>query len=159
MSSPTEVERVRSLHANAYWLLARAARGLREAEDRRLAEIGMSVRGHLVLHCIDEDRPRSQLAIAHAIGLDKTTLVPILDDLEQRGLIVRQADPHDRRAHSVRLTDDGRTMLARTTQALEEIQAQELADLSPDEQDELLRALRRLVAGRLARHLDSGSCV
>lgn len=159
MGNPSPADRVRPLNANAYWLLARAARGLREAEDRRLAKIGMSVRGHLVLDCVDEDNPRSQLAIAHTIGLDKTTLVPILDDLEQRGLIVRQADPNDRRAHTVRLTDAGRTMLARTTELLREIQEQELTDLIPAERDELMRLLRHLVQGRLSRYLDSGSCV
>ena len=49
---------------------------------------------------------RTQLALGHALGLDKTTVTSLLDRLEADGLIVRSLDPHDRRARIPEITAD-----------------------------------------------------
>lgn len=57
------------------------------------------------------ERPvRSPAALAASIGADKTRLIPVLDDLERRGLVEREPDPDDRRVRLLDLTEAGRDM-------------------------------------------------
>jgi MarR family transcriptional regulator for hemolysin len=60
--------------------------------------------------------PSAQIAIAKRIGIEGPTLTRMLDTLEAEGLVIRCADPNDRRTKLIELTDDGR-------RALEEIMA------------------------------------
>src|SRR5258708_14966735 len=55
----------------------------------------------------------SQMALARALGIDRSTLVPILDRLQARGLLVRRASPTDGRTHALALTPSGGKALAR----------------------------------------------
>jgi DNA-binding MarR family transcriptional regulator len=57
----------------------------------------------------------SQTALAAANGRDKSTLTPILEDLERRGLIVREKVKTDRRSYQLTLTDAGKKMLDQLT--------------------------------------------
>lgn len=57
----------------------------------------------------------SQTALAAANGRDKSTLTPILEDLERRGLIVREKMKSDRRSYQLTLTDSGKKMLEQLT--------------------------------------------
>ncbi|MBS4082728.1 MAG: winged helix-turn-helix transcriptional regulator [Rhizobiales bacterium] len=57
----------------------------------------------------------SQTALAAANGRDKSTLTPILEDLERRGLIVREKMKTDRRSYQLSLTDAGKKMLDQLT--------------------------------------------
>jgi DNA-binding MarR family transcriptional regulator len=43
----------------------------------------------------------SQMALARALGIDRSTLVPILDRLQARGLLVRRRSPTDGRTHAL----------------------------------------------------------
>ncbi len=57
----------------------------------------------------------SQTVLAAANGRDKSTLTPILEDLERRGFIVREKLKTDRRSYQLTLTDAGRKMLDQLT--------------------------------------------
>ncbi|MBY0530688.1 MAG: MarR family transcriptional regulator [Xanthobacteraceae bacterium] len=57
----------------------------------------------------------SQTALAAANGRDKSTLTPILEDLERRGFIVREKMKTDRRSYQLTLTDAGKKMLDQLT--------------------------------------------
>ena len=57
----------------------------------------------------------SQTALATANGRDKSTLTPILEDLERRGFIVREKMKSDRRSYQLTLTDAGKKMLDQLT--------------------------------------------
>ena len=64
--------------------------------------------GQWAVMAIIRDNPgRTQTAIAEAAGLDRSSLVPILNQLEKSGFIVREPVVDDRRAHAVRMTDKG----------------------------------------------------
>jgi DNA-binding MarR family transcriptional regulator len=85
----------------------------------------------------------TQLALATAIGHDKTRLIGVLDALEAEGLITRAPDPP---ARLVSMTDDGR---ARHAAAVADIRAMEerfLAELSAAEREALPAILPRLAA-------------
>jgi MarR family transcriptional regulator, organic hydroperoxide resistance regulator len=121
-------------------------RALMRAEEPVLKANGLTMWAYSVLLALRSQPARSQAALAAQIGADKTRLIPVLDDLQQRGLIERHPDPADRRVHLLALTSRGRLTCA-STQA--EIQRQEdglLAQLPPGDRDAFLRALDVLSA-------------
>ena len=68
-------------------------------------------RGYQVLASAAVEGPRTQLALAQQLGLDRTVMTYLLDDLQKAGLVERRPDPADRRARRVVLTDAGRARL------------------------------------------------
>jgi DNA-binding MarR family transcriptional regulator len=67
--------------------------------------------GLLVL--VDRNSGLSQMALVRALGIDRSTLVPILDRLQARGLLMRHRSPTDGRTHALALTPVGEKALAR----------------------------------------------
>ena len=133
------------LQDNLPWLLARASRAMGCAMATGLAALSLDARGLVVLKTISNQSAPNQLAIAQAADIDKTTLVAVLDDLERRGLVRRAADPNDRRARVVELTEEGRRMLAWAETARDDIQTAVLDSLDQADRDALLRALPLLI--------------
>jgi DNA-binding MarR family transcriptional regulator len=126
---------------------ARITRRLVDAERPLLAEHGLTMWAYVVLSYLAWQPAGTQLALAEAIGYDKTRLIALLDGLEREGLITRRPDPADRRARIVELTPAGR---ARHTAAQGAVHAMEdvlLGDLSASDRDGLRRVLRRLTSG------------
>ena len=74
-------------------LAVRLARGLMAVEQPILAVHEVSMWGYAVLTTLREEPVRAQSALAKAIGADKTRLIPVLDELQRRGLIEREPDP------------------------------------------------------------------
>jgi DNA-binding MarR family transcriptional regulator len=101
---------------------------------------------YVVLITLADNPIRSQARLAAATGADKTRIIPILDDLQARGLIDRYPDPSDRRVHLLALTDEG-LRLCRAAQAqIQRHEEQVLARIDPRDREGLLRALVALSA-------------
>jgi DNA-binding MarR family transcriptional regulator len=149
---------LRCLNDDTGWLLARVSHGLGLVLSRAVAEAGLTLREHTVLVAAVHGGPRSQLALAQNIGLDKSTMVAVVDDLVARGLATREPSPDDRRVRIIRPTEAGRAAVERTDRAAAAAEQRALADLDEGERAQLLALLRRLAAGRLGTG-DSGSCV
>jgi DNA-binding MarR family transcriptional regulator len=81
------------------------------AEDA-LAEMGLSGRQYMLLAVLSGDDAPSQLELAGLCGLLPAQVVPVLDKLEERGLVARTRSETDRRRYVVSLTDAGRGALA-----------------------------------------------
>jgi MarR family transcriptional regulator, transcriptional regulator for hemolysin len=86
----------------------------------------------------------AQVALAAAVDSDPMTMSKILERLEKRGLISREADPADSRAKVVRLTDEGRTLFATAKTFGREIYDQALEGLSGDDRAAILAGLVRI---------------
>lgn len=137
-------------HFDVNWLLSRAAHGLREAMDAEAMAHGTTIRGQIVLTALVQNahpgaRPYSQLALGHALGVDKTTMTALLDKLERQGLVVRTPDPNDRRARLPVPTDAGRALQATLYEKLKAVEDRVLADLTAEERDTLRSLLRRII--------------
>ena len=118
------------------------------------------MRDWIVLSALIAEPGRTQLALGHALGLDKTTLTSLLDRLETNGLIVRSLDPEDRRARIPETTTAGRRIQARVTRARDDAEAELLKAFSAPEQRLLRDLLTRLAAGQSGDCLPAaGSCI
>ena len=139
------------------WLLHRAAQHMRIAFDEAARAHGLAgARDWMVLSALSTGPRQTQLALAHSLGVDKTTMTSLLDRLEARGLITRVTDSHDRRARIPELTGDGRRVQAEVTRARDHVEASLLGAFTPEEQHLLRSLLTRLAA---AQPSAAGSCI
>jgi DNA-binding MarR family transcriptional regulator len=125
-------------------LFTRVSRRLIAAERPLLAAHGLTMWGYIVLNHLARGPAPTQLALASAIGHDKTRLIGLLDELERARLITRTPDPGDRRARIVHISERGR---AAHTAAVADIRAMEqelLAELTAAERRTLLAVLPKL---------------
>jgi DNA-binding MarR family transcriptional regulator len=132
------------LRARLGYLLKHAFLQLEDLHTEHMAPCAVNVRELAVLLLLDDCGPESQQQAAGRLGVDRTTMVGLLDGLERKALLVRQPDPADRRRNVVVLTDAGRRALRDATAASDEAERQLLADLSPPEADQLRALLERI---------------
>ena len=104
--------------------------------------------GLLVL--VERNAGLSQMALARALGIDRSTLVPILNRLQARGLLVRRASPTDGRTHALALTLGGDKALAKFARLVKAHEKRIAGRLSDAEARELIGLLEKV---RQAAHL------
>jgi DNA-binding MarR family transcriptional regulator len=121
--------------ADLTWLAYRAAEALGEAFNKVARDAGLAdLRDWLVLALISGDGTRrTQLEIATQLGIDKSTLVPLLDRLERDGLIVRTVSERDRRARIPQATPAGVAMVKTVAIAREAAINDRLAAIPPSQ--------------------------
>jgi DNA-binding MarR family transcriptional regulator len=84
-----------------------------------------------------------QQEIASVMGIDPSTMVSLIDELESAGLAKRRPHPRDRRAREVAITPKGRRLLERARQTAVEVEDDVLRGLTAAERRQLLTLLRR----------------
>jgi DNA-binding MarR family transcriptional regulator len=125
-------------------MLAPLVRDLMAAELPVLEENGLSMWGYSVLVALDRSAIRTQAALADAIGADKTRIIAILDELQDKGLIERMPDPEDRRARLLAITKNGRRVKEATQAAIQRGEERWLGTLSASDRETFLRVLQEL---------------
>ncbi len=137
------------LTENLGWLLSQASHVLKTHMTAALEEVGISPRGyHVLAQAMTGEY--TQIELAQAVGLDKTTMVVTLDELEAAGLAKRVPSPHDRRARVVSVTKPGERIVAIAEKVVDRIQANVLSDLPVAQRKVFLEALAQMVADRLS---------
>jgi DNA-binding MarR family transcriptional regulator len=121
-------------------------RALVAAELPVLARHGISMWGYVVLNALEDGPARTQAALAHAIGADKTRIIATLDELQQAGLIIREPDPDDRRIRLLAISAAGRQVRAAAQSAIQANEDRVLARLEPADRRSFLRAVESLSA-------------
>jgi DNA-binding MarR family transcriptional regulator len=127
-------------------MLAPLIRELIAAELPVLEAHGLSMWGYSVLLGLDQSPVRTQAALAEAIGADKSRIIPVLDELEVKGLIRRRPDPEDRRVRLLEITDKGRAAKDATQQEIQRGEERWLQKLPPDDRRVFLRVLDQMSA-------------
>jgi MarR family transcriptional regulator, lower aerobic nicotinate degradation pathway regulator len=97
-----------------------------------------------LLAALEEWGPASQADLARSTSVDRSDVVAVLNELEQRGLIERAVDPRNRRRNIVSITRAGSTQLQLLDQVIDEVQERLLAPLSQNERRQLTKLLRKL---------------
>jgi MarR family transcriptional regulator, transcriptional regulator for hemolysin len=137
------------LKADLCWLLSRASYILTTELTAAFEGLGLSPRGHCVLSTAMTG-DLSQTEIAQKVGLDKTTMVVTLDELEAAGLAERRPSHEDRRARIVAVTKAGQRKVREAEEIADRIRADVLSALPEPEREVFLDALTRLVGDRLS---------
>lgn len=103
--------------------------------------------GQIGVLCLVRANPGiNQTRVGNALGIDRSTLVAVIDRLEDRGLIERTPSPKDRRSHALMLTRGGEAYLDDTLPRLAEHERQIADRLSADERRTLIDLLQRVGA-------------
>ncbi len=129
-------------------LLSRVASEIRVSAASSLEHTELTPRSYGVLANLVFNGPSSQISLSRRSGIDRTSMVALIDDLEQRGLVERQPDPSDRRANLVVATNVGATLVSTHDDALWTIERTTLQALD-DAELATLRALLTKVVDQL----------
>ncbi|RMI33017.1 MarR family winged helix-turn-helix transcriptional regulator [Nocardia stercoris] len=121
-------------------------RALMAAEQPILAAHDLTMWGYIVLQALGRGPARGQKALAAEIGADKTRIIPVLDDLQERGLIDRRPDPADRRHRLLELSPAGRRLRDRAQTDIRSREDALLDRLDPSVRRGFLTALTTLAA-------------
>lgn len=113
-----------------------------------LAPYGVDARELGVLMLLAGHEPASQQHAADRLGVDRTTMVAMLDALEAKHLVSRRPDTADRRRNVVELTTTGRILLSAAVPASDDAERQLLAPLSAQAALHLQDALHLVVTHR-----------
>jgi DNA-binding MarR family transcriptional regulator len=137
------------LMGNLGWMLDQANHALGSEVAAALAPLELGQRGYCVLSAaVGADLTQTELA--GLIGLDKTTMVVTVDDLERKGLAERVPSPTDRRARVIKVTEAGRQKVAEGQRIIADVQNDVLDALPLSERAAFVAALMKLVGGRLS---------
>lgn len=138
----------RPLAENLCWLLSHASYALTTELTAALEGLGISPRAHDVLAAAMTG-DLTQTELARMVGLDKTTMVVTMDELEAAGLAERRPSSRDRRARVIAVTRAGERKVLEAEEIARGIYADVLAALPGGQRKAFLDALATLVTGRL----------
>lgn len=112
--------------------------------SRALEPLGLRPPHFGVMRLIGTEPGLTQQELAERSMIDPSSMVAVVDELEEMGYAKRQAHPGDRRKHAVHLTAKGTRMLERAQEVAIAMTKDLLAPLDADEVKELRRLLRKL---------------
>lgn len=121
-----------------------AQRSLQRSLEVALKPYGVTPGQWNLLNQLDRMGPLSQKALADRTRKEQATITRYIDNLTKKGLVTREADPHDRRAYLIVLTDQAKDLLATTEPVATNAANSLTTDISQDEIDAFLDVLQRL---------------
>jgi DNA-binding MarR family transcriptional regulator len=156
VTQPAKSGAPKELLASSMFLLKRLGFAAKDRSHNAFESTGLSAFHFAVLAVLEEDPPETQAMIADALGYDRSSIVRLLDELEERDLVVRKRDRDDRRRHVVKLTTEGRSMLRRMRSVMRRTEDEFLAPLDDSQREELHRLLAILASHHDPRCAMSG---
>jgi DNA-binding MarR family transcriptional regulator len=124
-------------------LLFRLWRSTHTRTAEVLGSVGLTPALFALLNVIGAREGAIQQEIGSALGIDRSTMVSLIDQLESAGLARRRPSATDRRAREIAITPKGRRLLQRARGLISQVEDEVLAGLSAQERRELLALLRR----------------
>jgi DNA-binding MarR family transcriptional regulator len=146
----------KELLSSSSFLLKRLGFLLKDRGFAAFEATGLSPYHHAVLALLEEDPRETQATIADALGYDRSHLVGVLDELEERGLIERKRDPSDRRRHLVSLTPEGKQALGRLRDVVTRMEDEFFAPLDAAQRKALHALLLELASHHDVRYSMKG---
>jgi DNA-binding MarR family transcriptional regulator len=127
-------------------LLFVAQQAAQALATERLEPLGLSPRGWGVLSTLVESGPLTQIELATTMSIDRTAMVYLIDELEERGLVERVRHPQDRRAFLIHLTSSGQDAQRQAAAALAGAAETLLTPLDSAERQHLVALLAKVAA-------------
>jgi DNA-binding MarR family transcriptional regulator len=125
-------------------LLARLGRLAARRLNEQLAATGLKPSHAAILILLRDAGPMSQRELGERLHVDPSNLVVFLNALEEDGLVARRRDPDDRRRHIVEATAEGVKRVPICDDAVDALEEELFAELSPDDRERLHTMLRSL---------------
>lgn len=113
---------------------------MRTADE--LGSIGLTPALFALLNVIGAREGANQQELGSTLGIDRSTMVSLIDQLEGAGLAKRRPSTTDRRAREIAITPKGRRTLQRARELISQVEDEILAGLTADQRTELLALLR-----------------
>jgi len=130
------------------FVLTRAQQAVLQLFKAELAPYGVTPVQYGVLRCLWDENGQTVKQLADRLALDSSTMTGILDRMEQKGLIVKQPDPRDRRALQIMLTERGQSLKEPLTAVIEEANRKAMQSLTDAEKASLRELLQKLEGQR-----------
>jgi DNA-binding MarR family transcriptional regulator len=134
----------RALAKHTGFLLSRMGMVATKQFSQRLEELGLNPRMWGALNVLDAEGAITQHMLGQCTGIDPSSMVSTIDELELGGLVERRRHPSDRRAHALHITEKGHETLSRGRQLARRAQDDLLAPLDADERKQLHELLSRM---------------
>lgn len=112
--------------------------------DRELSDLDITPAIFGVLEILRRNQGLTQTRLAQAIGLDRSSLVPLLDKLQKRNVVEREASTKDRRSNYLHLTDAGEQLLLEAQRRVRLHEKRIQARLTKSETRQLIQLLMKL---------------
>ncbi|MEO8408359.1 MAG: MarR family transcriptional regulator [Oxalobacteraceae bacterium] len=112
--------------------------------DRELSDLDITPAIFGVLEILRRNKGLTQTRLALAIGLDRSSLVPLLDKLQKRNVVEREASTKDRRSNHLHLTAAGEQLLVEAERRVRLHEKRILARLTKSETRQLIQLLMKL---------------
>jgi DNA-binding MarR family transcriptional regulator len=114
--------------------------------EQTLAPLDLRLRHYQVLRLLHFDGPRLQSTIGPVLGVDRTTVVALVDQLEKMKLAKRERSLDDRRAYLISATAKGKRIAIKATELVGQVEATMFAPLSVEEQNVVRKLSARLLS-------------
>ncbi|MFC5905788.1 MarR family winged helix-turn-helix transcriptional regulator [Streptacidiphilus monticola] len=142
---PTPAPRAMEPHDALGYLVKHAHQRLTALTDTALAPLGLDSKEFGVLRVLVGRAPMSQQEVAARLGVDRTTMVALIDGFEAKGIVTRTPDPNDRRRNAIELTRPGLALYRKADAAYRAAEDEFLAPLTAPAADRFRQALRDLL--------------
>ncbi|MCL6537444.1 MAG: MarR family transcriptional regulator [Acidothermus sp.] len=116
--------------------------------EAKLSPLKLTTRTYFILSAVDRDPPLSQQELARILGIDPTTIVTLVDDLERVGYLKRARNSADRRRYDLRLTALGRRTLTSAHRAADAAEEEFFAPLNRQELSKYVALVQQVLAAR-----------
>lgn len=126
-------------------LLHRASQHADQLFAAAIGNTGLTARQLIVLDAVARARQPSQTDICTATGIDRSTLADIVRRLVGRGLIFRRRTKEDARAYALRLTEEGRLVLAQCLPIALDVDRQLVSALPEADRHKLAETLQLIL--------------
>jgi DNA-binding MarR family transcriptional regulator len=126
------------------YALRRAQFGVFQDFAAEMKEFGLTPGQLGALLLIEANKGLSQSELGLALGIDRSSVVPLIDRLQKRGWVRRAQRATDRRAHALELAPGGLALLTRLQPRQDAHEERIAADLSPTERQRLFELLARV---------------
>lgn len=136
---------IRSLDESFGYLLSKAAERITDFHGPIFERVGIIPKQFGILTLLKNEGQLSQIEISRRLGIDRSTMVTLIDNLERKNHVIRTRDSRDRRAYAIKITAAGECARDDTATKLSAAENQMLEPLGSSDIATLKKLLIRLV--------------